>query len=101
MIWVLGDDDVAGTFLRKGLQCALEEQTVTAGVETDDDTHGFPFTREGDHLDDLGQPVGFPPILPTEVLGKLKKGSIGLESYGSKLFGVELIVTDWLNKRFS
>ena len=78
VIRVLGDDDVTGTFLRKDLQCAFEEQTVTAGVETDDDTHGFLLAREGDHLDDLGRPAGFLPILPTEVLGKLKKGGLGL-----------------------
>jgi len=41
--------------------------------------------REGDHLDDLGRLVFFLKTLPTEVLGKLKKGSLG--SYESKLFG--------------
>ena len=39
-----------------------------AGMETDDDTYGFPVAREGDHLNDLGRLAGFLPILPTEVL---------------------------------
>jgi len=47
----LGDDDMVGTFLCKDLRCVLEEQTVTARGETDDDTRGFPLAREGDHLD--------------------------------------------------
>ena len=88
VIRVLGDDDVAGTFLRKDFRCALEEQTVTAGGETDDDTHGFPLAREGDRLDDLGRLVSFLPILPTEVPGKLKKSGLGLGSYESELFGL-------------
>ena len=58
---------------------------ITAGVEMDNDTHRFPLAREGDHLDDLGRLTCFLQILPTEVLGKLKKGSPG--SYESKLFG--------------
>ena len=87
MIRVLGDDDVASTFLRKDLRRALEEQAVTVGGEMDDDTHGFPLAREGDHLDDLGRLAGFLPILPTEVLSRLKKGGLGLGSYESKLFG--------------
>jgi len=58
---------------------------ITAGVEMDNDTHCFPLAREGDHLDDLGRLTCFLQILPTEVLGKLKKGSLG--SYESKLFG--------------
>jgi len=58
-----------------------------AGVETDNDTHHFPLAREGDHLDDLGRLACFLQILPTDVLGKLKKGSLGLGSYESKLFG--------------
>jgi len=88
VIRVPGDDDVAGTFLRKDLRCALEEQTVTAGRETNDDTHGFPVAREGDHLNDLGRLASFLPILPTEVLGKLKKGGLGLGSYEGELFGL-------------
>ena len=75
---ILEDDDMAGTFIRKDLQCVLEEQTVTAGGEMDDDTRGFPLAREGDHLDDLGRLASFLPILPTEVLGKLKKGGLSL-----------------------
>ena len=69
VIRVLGDGNVTDAFLRKDLQCALEEKTVTAGVETNDDTHCFLLAREGDHLDDLGRLAGFLPILPTEVLG--------------------------------
>jgi len=65
---------------------------VTAGVETDDYTHRFPLAREGDHLDDLGRLACFLQILPTDVLGKLKKGSLGLGSYESKLFGLGVSV---------
>ena len=61
-------------------------------METDDDTHGFPLAREGDHLDDLGRLASFLPILPTEVLGKLKKGGLGLGSYEGKLFGLGIDV---------
>jgi len=37
----LGDDD------SKDLRYVLEEQTVTAGGEMDDNTRGFPLAREG------------------------------------------------------
>ena len=88
VIRVLGDDDVVGAFICKDLRCSLEEQTVTAGMETDDDTHDFPVAREGDHLNDLDRLANFLPILPTKVLGKLKKGGLGLGSYESELFGL-------------
>jgi len=93
VIRVLGDDDVAGTFLRKDLRRSLEEQTVTAGVEMDDDTHGFPLAREGDHLDDLGRLASFLQILPTEVLGRLGGGGLGLGSCRGGLFGLGIGVS--------
>ena len=81
MIWVLGDDNVAGTFLCRDIRCTLEEQAVTAGRKMDDDTHGFLLAREGDHLNGLGRLVNFLPILPNEVFGQLKKGGLSLGSY--------------------
>ena len=87
-IRALGDDDMTSTFLHENLRCALEEQMVTAGLETDSDTHGFPLAREGDHLNDLGRLAGFLSILPNEILGELKKGGLGLGSYKIKFFGL-------------
>ena len=51
-----------------------------AGLEVNDDTHGFLHTGEGDHLDDLGRLASFLPVLPIEILGGLKQGGLGLGS---------------------
>jgi len=84
---VFGNDNMAGTLLREDLQRALEEQTVGSGGETDDDAHGLPVAGEGNHLDGFCRIVSFLPVFPTEILGELKKGGLGLGSDKSELVG--------------
>jgi hypothetical protein len=77
---------------------------VTTGLETDDDVHDFPLTREGDHLHDFSRLASLLPILPIEVLGgvglgTMKAGYWVSGSISSK--AVELIAFCWLNERFS
>ena len=52
MVQVLEDNNVTDALHRKDLRHTLEEQTVMAGVQTDNDAHEFLLTREGDHLPD-------------------------------------------------
>ena len=73
MVQILGNNDMAQTLLHEDLQCTLEEQAVMARPETDDNAHGFPLTRERDHLHNLCRLMSFLPILLTKVLGKLEK----------------------------
>ena len=53
----------------------------------DDDAHRFPLAGEGDHFHNLSQFASFLPVLPTEILGKLKKSSPSPGSNESKLPG--------------
>lgn len=57
---------------------------VTARLETNNHTCAIPFTREQDHLHDLDQLASPLRILPTEILGKLRKGDLRLESHESE-----------------
>ena len=43
-------------------------------------------------MDDLGQVVGFLPVLPTEGFDELKKGGFGLGPNESELFGLRIDV---------
>jgi len=92
MVRILGNDDATRTLLHEDLQRVLEGQVVTARLETDDDAHGFPLTREGDHLHDLCQLASFLRVLPTKVLGKLEKVDLGLRSHEGELFGLRVNV---------
>jgi hypothetical protein len=80
VVRILGNDNVAGASLGEDFRGALEEQTVAAGLEANDDAHGFSLTREGDHLDDPGRLASFLPVLPLEILGELEQGGLGLGS---------------------
>jgi len=81
---------VARALLSEDFRCTLEEQSVTARLETDDDAHRFPLAGEGDHLHDHTRLASFLPVLPTEVLGKLKKSGLGLGSNENKLLGLRI-----------
>jgi len=93
-IRVLGNDDMTSTLLCEDFGCALEEQAVAAGRETDDDAHGLPVAGEGNHLDDLGRVTSFLPVLPTKILGKLEEGGLGLGSNKNNLFGLRVDVLE-------
>ena len=56
----------------------LEEQTISAGIEANDDTHHFTLTVKGDHLNNLGRFASFFPVFPSKILGELKKGGLDL-----------------------
>ena len=57
-------------------------------METNYDTHCLPLAGKGDHLHDLRRLTCFLPILPTKILGKLKKGGLCLGSDESDLLGL-------------
>jgi len=90
VVRVLGDKNVARALLSEDFRCTLEERPVTAGLETDDDAHHSPLAGEGDHLHNLSQLASFLPVLPTEILGKLKKSGLGLGSNENKLLGLRI-----------
>jgi hypothetical protein len=94
VVRVLGNDNMTGASLGEDFRGALEEQTVPAGLEANDDAHGFPLAREGDHLDDLGRLASFLPVLPLEVLGELKQGGLGLGSNKHELLCLRVIILE-------
>jgi hypothetical protein len=80
VVRVLGNNNMASASCGGDFRGVFAEQAEVAGLEVNDDTHGFLHTGEGDHLDDLGRLAGFLPVLPIEILGGLKQGGLGLGS---------------------
>jgi len=76
VIRIPGDDSVTRALLREDLRRAVEEQMVAAGLETDDDAHGFLLAGERNYL---GRVASHLPNLPAEnvelTVIQLRRGS--------------------------